>query len=316
MARFYATFDNSTVSGLEAASGANFYNRKAFTNGSTLKTALVNARSALSSAFYAQINAGNRDGSLGITVPQGTFTNDGTNISFTNIYTNSGAVWPSDPRVRPTAPITAANSTPVSPTDGGSFTASLYSDATTALGNALAGIASGGPNGRLGFNAWRTLASLWHDHSLTYLAWDDFTPGSVVNLAASWIGDASNFAINANWDAYEYTNDQNPAGKIRLEFDLASTTGGTSYNYDTGQITPPTSTTVQWQATPVAGSYLLTIYARLYDATIPEHYGALAAVVNQAVTVPASGSPASGNGNGTGGSPPDANPFQDPNPAP
>jgi hypothetical protein len=106
------------------------------------------------------------------------------NISFTNLYTNPNAVWPSNPQTRPTAPILTSSpgSAPVSPTDGGAFTASLYTDAQTALGNALAGIASGGPNGRIGLNAWRTLASLWHDHDLTYFAWDDFTPGTPQSL--------------------------------------------------------------------------------------------------------------------------------------
>lgn len=178
MARFYASFDNSTKETLENDK----YQQKTYTNGSALKTDLINTRAALSSGFYNAIDAVNRDGSAGIVVPSNGFTLNGSTFSFTNLYTNVEAAWPSNPAVRPTAQITTSNSTPVSPTDGGSFTQSLYTDATTALGNALAGIAGGGPNGRLGINAWQTLSSLFNDHSLTYFAWDDFTPGTPQNV--------------------------------------------------------------------------------------------------------------------------------------
>jgi hypothetical protein len=58
MARFYASFDNSTKSALESDK----FERKTYTNGSTLKTALVNARAALSAGFYAVIESVNRKG--------------------------------------------------------------------------------------------------------------------------------------------------------------------------------------------------------------------------------------------------------------
>lgn len=179
MARFYSTFDNSTNAGLEG----NRYERKTFTgDGVVLRQNLIDERAALSAAIYAQLDAANRNGTLGRVFPQGSFTLDGTNLSWTNIFTNGAAVWPSDPSIRPTAPITTGNSTPVSPSDGGAVAQSLYTAATAALGAVLAAIDGGGPNGRLGRNAWRTLASLYHDHALTFFAWDDFTPGTPQNF--------------------------------------------------------------------------------------------------------------------------------------
>lgn len=287
MARFYATFNNSTVDALVSDK----FERKEYTNGSTLKTALVNARAALSAGFYAAINPQNRDGSLGIVVPQGTFTNDGTNISFTNLYTNPEAAWPSNPQVRPTAPITTSGSTPVSPTDGGSFTASLYTDAQTALGNALAGIADGGPNGRLGLNAWRTLASLWHDHDLTYFAWDDFTPGTpqslqnTGNVVTGTSGSPASVAMTFSW-LKEYE---------------ADTLGGITFD---GYITNNAGFTKTFTQNASGGAGVITITvtdidapgtfdiigtATFYDVTINTHGGTPATInFTNAFTVTAS----------------------------
>jgi hypothetical protein len=175
MARFYATFDNLDVTAL----GDAYYQRKAFTNGTTLRNALISARSALSSAVYGKLDAVNRNGAAGVYWPVGSFSIGGGNLSWTTISKTSGAEWPSDPSVRPTAPLTGGTTV----SDGGSVESSLYTDCTTALGNAFAGIADGGPYARLGVNAWRTLASIWHDHALTYFAWDDFTPGQPGSVA-------------------------------------------------------------------------------------------------------------------------------------
>jgi hypothetical protein len=284
MARFYGTFDNSTNSGLEAASAGNYYERKAFTDGTTLQTALVNTRAALSSAVYGQLNAVNQNGDLGIVVPSGAITIGGGSLSFGNVYTNTGAVWPSDPRVRPTEQITVANSVAVSPVDGGSITASLYTDATTALGNALAGIADGGPNGRLGLDTWRTLASLWHDHALTFLAWDDFTPGQVQGLSTAEVGGAGSLAVTIQWTDYEFVNDSNAAGKVLVVASLGSTTGGNNYSFNSGLIAPPGAKEVVWNAAPTADTYELTATVTVYDAVIPAHEGTFA-TTSKTITV-------------------------------
>lgn len=286
MARFYATFDNSTVSGLESDK----YERKTYTNGSTLKTALVNARAALSSGFYATINPQNRDGSLGIVVPAGTFTNDGTNISFGNLYTNPQAAWPSNPAVRPTAPITVGGSTPVSPTDPGVFTASLYTDAQTALGNALAGIAGGGPNGRIGLNAWRTLASLYHDHALTYFAWDDFTSGTpqtvqnTGNVVTGTATGGASVAMSFSW-LKEYEADT--LGTI--EFD-GVITGPNVFVKPFSGIANASTGTITITVTDIdeAGLYDITGTATFYDSVITTHGGTPATLsFLDAFTIPA-----------------------------
>lgn len=285
MARFYATFNNSTVSALEAASGSNYYQRKAFTNGTTLQTALVNARAALSSAVYAELTAGNRDGTLGRVIPVNAFTLDGSNLSWTNLYTNSAAEWPADPRVRPTAQITIANSTAVSPSDGGVVSQSLYTDATTALGNALAGIADGGPNGRIGLDPWRTLASLWHDHDLTYFAWDDFTPGTPQNITVGNLSSqsaSSSFSVTLPW-TQEYLADL--AGSVRLFGRLDRSDGGGSQftvfanNVIVSAGSGSASYTVTGGTLP-AGQYQLTYRATFRDATITTHFGSIAEYIS------------------------------------
>lgn len=108
MARFYATFNNSTVSSLEDPSSTYRFQRKAFTNGSTLKTALVDARLALSNAMYnpsTAISLTNQDGTKNIVLPTNAISISGGNLSFTNLYTNPGAAWTNTPRVRPTEQI-------------------------------------------------------------------------------------------------------------------------------------------------------------------------------------------------------------------
>lgn len=285
MARFYASFDNSTKSALES----NFYERKTYTNGSTLKTALVNARLALSAGFYAAIEPVNRNGSLGITVPAGTFTADGTNISFTNLYTstaaNRDARWPADPSLRPTEQITASNATPVTPTDGGSFTQSLYTDAQTALGDALAGIADGGPNGRLGQNAWRTLASLWHDHDLTYFAWDDFSPGTPTGLTPTQPASQSRtlpLALTLPWN-WQFQADR--AGNAIVFARVDRTDGGGSQfyvaanNVSTAASTGSYTATIPGSSLP-AGTYELTYRLRFQDPTITTHFGDIAEYIS------------------------------------
>jgi hypothetical protein len=277
MARFYATFGNTTNSALEAASGSNWYQRKAFTDGTTLRNALISARTALSSAVYGQLDAVNRNGAAGVYWPVGSFSIGGGNLSWTSIRKTTAAEWPSDPRVRPTAPLTDGTTV----TDGGTVTASLYTDAITALGNAFAGIADGGPYGRLGLNQWRTLASIWHDHDLTFLAWDDFTPGQVQTLSTAEVGGAGSYAVTVQWVNYQFLNDENSTGKIRVQASLA---GANNYSYDSGLIAPPSTKLVTWNSTPIAGTYTLEAFVQVFDATISTHGGTIASV-SKTVTI-------------------------------
>jgi hypothetical protein len=290
MARFYATFDGSTISSLEDAVANGCYERKAFTgDGPALKTALVGARAALSTAAYnttSAISAVNQNGTLGIVVPVNGMTNDGTNVSFTNLYTNAGAIWTATPRVRPTAQITTGNSTPVSPTDGGSVSATLYGNALTALGNVLNGISGSGPYGRLGINPWLTLASIYHDHEMTYFAWDDFTPGQVQTLDAVASGSASAVTVTVSWASYEFVNDSNPNAQVLVLATLAD--GGNNYSFNSGKIAAPGSKEVQWNVGAVVpGTYELTATVYCYDPTYLANEGAFANVIKTGVVISA-----------------------------
>jgi hypothetical protein len=292
MARFYATFDNSTVSALEDPSTTYRFQRKAFTNGSTLKTALVAARLAISDAFYAQIELVNRNGSNGVVLPSNAIGIGGGNLSFTNLYTNPGAAWTSSPRVRPTEQILtgSAGTNPVSPTDGGSISASLYTDAATALGNALAGIADGGPNGRLGLNQWRTLASLWHDGDLSYFAWDDFTPGepqNILNPANTVSGTATGgngqVVMQFDWDE-EYPADLD--GNIVIQGSINGPVAFTKSFYAEVAASLGT-TTITVTDIDESGLFDIVGSAQFYDYTITTHAGALASFTfNDAFTIP------------------------------
>jgi hypothetical protein len=299
MARFYASFDNSTVSSIEAGTTDNFYQRLSMTNGSTIKSALVSARDALSAGMYAQLDTVNKNGLLGTTVPTNGYTISGGNFSGSptnTVYTNSNAVWQTDPRaVRTTTStvtnITVANSTAVSPLDPYSFSSTLYTNATTAVQNMLSaisppsGFSGNGPYARIGLDSFRTLASIWTDHALTFVAWDDYTPGTVQSLTAVPFGTAGAFTVTASWLNYQYSNDENQSGKVRVQMSLGSTTGGNNYSFDSGLITPPLTKEVQWNFAPTADSYLLNVFVIVYDAVIPAHAGTAASVLNQAITV-------------------------------
>lgn len=271
MARFYATFDNSTESGLEG----NRYERKAFTNGAALKQDILDTRAALSAAIYGQMDAANRNGSIGRVIPANAISLDGTNLSFGNVYTNTAAVWPSDPSVRPTTAITTANSTPVSPTDGGVVSQALYTNATAALGAALAGIAGGGPNGRIGLNAWRTLASLWHDHALTYLAWDDFTPGTpqnftnANNVVTGNSGTPAQVSMEFGW-LKEYEADL--LGTIVVSGTITNNAGFTKAFSATVNANLGGTTIVVTDIT-AGGTFDIIASAQFFDGTIATHGG-------------------------------------------
>jgi hypothetical protein len=290
MARWYASFDNSTVSGREAAASDGYYERVAISNGSTLKSALISTRAALSSAAYAQINSGNQDGTLGIVVPTDVVTRGGGNYSWTNLYTNTAAEWPSDPRVRPTAQILSSNSTAVSPTDAGTISDTLYTDAQTALENCFTAMTGGGPRGRIGQNPWRTLASIFHDHGLAYLAWDDFTPGTVQTLTVTGLGGTTNFVAALTWASWQFPNDANVGNTVDIAVTLTRTDGGGSQTYTENRTltagTYPTSLAVNVAfPTVVAGTYQLNALLTITDAVIGTHVGTPATAVETNVTI-------------------------------
>lgn len=217
MARWYSSFTNSTVSSLEADSTGKRFQRKAMSGGATLRSALVAARDSLSAAVYAQLNAENRRGDTGICLPEGGFTMDGTNLSWTSLYTNPDAIWPADPSDRPNASIEAAFSTPIG--DAGSISQSLYNAAQSSLEDILT---AAGFRSRVGNSEAeeRMLRSLFHDHALSYFAWDDFLPGRPQNVVCPSI---EGFKGNANSIRVDVTFDKEYPADVECEARLDAT---------------------------------------------------------------------------------------------
>lgn len=298
MARFYAHYQNTTQSALEATSGSNFYEKRWVntTNAATTRTNLINARAALSTSFYADIaTASNKNGNLGIVIPADGYTNNGTIVSGANIYTETtpapGAVWQSDPRTRPTAQILVAGveSTIV---DAWDVPTTEYNTCLTHLNSYLTGIYTnsglttlGGPYNRTSLSPWRMLASIWHDHDLTYFAWDDFTPGSPT-LNPVQPGSQSRtlvLDITLNW-SWEFVADR--AGTFTITQCYLETTSGASpalYDLrDTGGALIKGTTRAASTGTLVArvpantlgvGTYKLYWLASFNDATITTNVG-------------------------------------------
>ena len=193
MARFYARFDHATESALEVTDSSNSYDKRVIAassaSGATFRDALISTRSALSAQMISQLDYANSIGVNGPIIPSDVLHYSAPNLTFDNVYkttTIPGVQWPSDPRVRPTGSIVSTNGnlTASSPVDSGTILYTYYTDATTAVNNAIAAIkktdntTSDGPNvGRVSNYPTRTTYSVWHNHALDYFAWDDYTPG-------------------------------------------------------------------------------------------------------------------------------------------
>lgn len=289
MARWYGHYLNQTVTALEAATTTGLYERKTMTNGATLFSNMAASRASLSSAFYGQLDADNLDGSIGLVVPSDGYTRPGSTFDWTNLYINAGAAYSANRASRPTAPITVAGSTAETPADSGSISDALY---TAAIADLEAAMADMGVRDRLGLDPWRTLASLYDDIGLTYLAWDDFTPGTVQSLTAGVVGTASlGVTVTPNW-TYQYANDANTDGGLLVTASMAGLgpISGTNYSYNSGTISAgPTEVTwdVNGGAAIAAGDYTLEVFVTLYDAVIPAHAGTAAYYINTPLTISA-----------------------------
>lgn len=221
MARFFARFDHDDDATLESETGNNFFNRRVIGSDTSSNAFLIAKREALSNAMYAQLNAGSRDPDVGPIIPQSNTAGDQQNItrtggdlSWNKVYRTTaipGVVPPADFRTRPTSSIYTddGNLTEITPSDPGTISDTLYTDATDALANVLSSIkkiegapphtTNGSPYTRLGTNPGRTLHSIWHDRDLNYFAWDDFTPGQVQSFtAAPRANSAGVFTIDFN----------------------------------------------------------------------------------------------------------------------
>jgi hypothetical protein len=88
----------------------------------------------------------------------------------------------------------------------------------------MTAITGGSPYTRLGTNPWRTLASMWHDHDMTYFAWDDYTPGRPTSISINGVSTAvvQIFGLNN----YEFKAD----ALADIEVNVTGTIDGVSVN--------------------------------------------------------------------------------------
>lgn len=296
MARFYSTFSGTPFAGTDIAedSSGNRYTYSAMTGGTTLKTNLLNARTALSAQFYADLDDQYENGNDKWVIPSNDYTRAAGTFAASNIYKNDFAQWQSDPKVRsfattePVGTITIGNSN-TQTAQSISFADSYYTDATSALDAALVAIANGGPTGRATNKPLQTLASLFHDHDMTYLAWDDFTPGVPQSLTLGTVtSDATggsfdlatypllSISIPMSW-AHQYLADKDGSALITATVTNNSNGSETTTITDVGTDFWNSET---WVLQPGsygldAGTYTLTYTVRFADATFNTSYGAV-----------------------------------------
>lgn len=248
MARFYGTFDNSTNSALEADTIGNRFQRVSMGgSGATLKSTLEAARIALSAAVYAQLDADSKNGNNGRCFTQDSFARGGGNLTWSDMYYNLEATYNADPRVRPTGAITIANSTDIND-DAGSITESLYTDAVNALEAILSQL---GVRTRTVYSDFLRLLNVFNDDPLTYIGWDDLTPGQPqshsLNAVSNPVGPASQtVSLTQNWDR-QYPSDDDYIARVRCVVNqVVAGTGGGATSWDSGEITAGAATLDQY----------------------------------------------------------------------
>ena len=255
MARFYSTFSGTALSPTAGTIAEDVaYKRYTFVamggSPSTLKSNIQTSRDALSTAVLGQLDVANRVGSVGTVIPD--FTISGGSLSWSNVYYNAGAQPNADQSVRPFstvvpyAGITAANSTAASPADPGSITDTLYTTAQSDVMAAVNAITTS-PYARLGNYPLNTLASIFIDSDVTYVAWDDFTPGKPQSLSAQMLQNGNpitepinatgNITARLSWTP-QYISDKNGAVYVSAAFYSANETlylGGTNSYVNLGE---------------------------------------------------------------------------------
>ncbi len=237
MARFYTEFTNADVPALDADTVGNRFQRLAITGGAGLKATLVAARAVLSTAVYAQLDEASKNGTLGRCIVQDGYSRGGGALTWTDIYTNTAALWNSDPKVRPTAAIVIANSTHFA-ADGGSVNESGYTDAQSALEAILSAVSM--RTHRTPSNLWLMLASLFYDQGLNYIGWDDYTPGQPqtcsidANPPIAYPGTSA--TVTCRWNR-QYPSDDDYSAMVRLQLtQTVAGIGGGATSYDSGEV--------------------------------------------------------------------------------
>lgn len=254
MARWYAAFGHSSIPTQETDRYANprFIGANS-TAGNQLKSDLISARLALSNAVYAQLETANINGALNVTIPRDVITLDGSNLSWTNLYTTASAAWQSDPSVRlNTREILVsqgnANLVALDPADPGTISRTTYDTATSVLSSIMSEIRQTGslstgfgPYAVPGLNLSRTIFSIFIPPSIDFVGWDDFTPGQIQGTDAvrpfyMWFDNGSTEIIGGRVTVniglagtdnvlpyvqvppanFQFYNDANPNGKIGI----------------------------------------------------------------------------------------------------
>lgn len=247
MARWYATFDNSTVSALQASTNGNRFQRITYPavggGAAARKAALLAARSALSSAVHAQLNDASKIGDFGRCFTQDSFAR-GVNLTWSNIYQNTAANWSSNPKNRPTAAITIANST-LFAADAGSVPIGLYNDAVAALEQVLADLNM--RTHRTPNDFWRMMASLFNGADDNHIGWDDYTPGQPQTLSIDAVTErppgSAAVSLTGRW-ATQYPADAEAAVTVRMQVQqITPGSGAGATSYDSGEIALAAGTT-------------------------------------------------------------------------
>lgn len=252
MARFYAKFDSGSAGWVasldDVVTSTGFFDRRRIAASSAsaalLRDGLIASRSALSIDIYNELDATNKDGSKGIYFPPDIITSDQSTFISGNVYTSSfdGIKTPTTNTYgsgvinyskRPTASIASTQTTlvgPTNPLDSASAAYTTYVNASAAVNVILNSVQDGAgtvisPLIRTGSVSSRTLHSIWHDPTMSYFAWDDFTPGKPVTPSISIVG-AGTLTVtmpvdNSPPQPAVYLNDRNPSGYIGFQLAIA-----------------------------------------------------------------------------------------------
>lgn len=259
MARFYAKFDAGNVSYLDS----DFFNKLRIHSGSSsaapYRDGLIASRSIVSIDVYNDLDLVNKDASIGTFFPADSASiNIPSNfISWSTAFTSSisGIKTPSslpynaygsdtfniNYSLRPTASVsyTSSGVAPANPLDPVGVSYASYYSASQAVLDTINTIQTTQSNNtlltpyiRTGSFPSRTMHSIWHDPTMSYFAWDDFTPG--IPVLPESPTEASNLPCTGTPGSYIYTptlrfpyegtfkNDLNTnGGKVRIQVRFA-----------------------------------------------------------------------------------------------
>lgn len=257
MARFYGSFDSGSVPQLNS----DYFDRRRVSadsaSGARLRDGLIASRSAVSADVYDDLDSANETSAIGTYFPPDAVTYPtATLMSWSTAYTSSvvGIRTPTantygsgvvNYSQRPTASILSTMTqfvTATIPADPVQLNYDVYLSASNAVQTVLNTIQSGSganlqtPYTRVGNNPSRTFFSIWNDPTMSYFAWDDFTPGTPGQTTPTNQGNGTcqgspNFYTQPTLRIYyakQFENDFNPNGKMDITVKYTSNNGGST----------------------------------------------------------------------------------------